>query len=132
MNPADNLPPCNTSPAPAGCGGENTLDNVARFVAGTYEFMAHAPGYGHLYFRVTVGAGQTKTVTLSFPTNFASPANGAVVMSSQSTNAAVNLIDETEDTQWERVQPHDPLTGAQPDVRGARRRSAWAPTGVVR
>ena len=132
MNPADNLPPCNTSPAPAGCGGENTLDNVARFVAGTYEFTAHAPGYGHLYFRVTVGAGQTKTVTLSFPTNFASPAKGAVVMSSQGTNAAVNLIDETENTQWERVQPHDPLTGAQPDVQGSQATIRLGATGVVK
>ena len=132
MNPADNLPPCNTAPPAAGCGGENTLDNEARFVPGTYEFTAHASGFGHLYFRLTLAAGRTRTVKLSFPTNFASPARGAIVTSSQSTNAAVNLIDETEGTQWERVQAHDPVTGAQPDVQGSQATIKLGSNGIAK
>src|SRR4029078_10261370 len=59
-------------------GAAETLDDTATFVAGTYELTANAPGYGHLRFRLTLAAGQTKTVTLSFASNWASKDRGAI------------------------------------------------------
>ena len=40
-------PIADTDPATTGAN----LDNVARFAPGTYEFVATAPGYGHVRFR---------------------------------------------------------------------------------
>jgi extracellular elastinolytic metalloproteinase len=103
-------PIADTNPATTADGlGANNLDDVARFVPGTYDFVAHAPGYGHVRFSVTVGTG-AKVVTVSMPTNHASAARGAVATGDGVEHG--RLIDETEATNWRR-------TGAKPDVRGS-------------
>jgi hypothetical protein len=99
-------PVADTNPATTG----GNLDAVATFVPGTYELVANAPGYGHLRFRLTLSAGQNRTVTLTMPTNYASQAKGSVVTGDGVEHAA--LVDDTEATNWDR-------TGAQPDVRGS-------------
>jgi len=64
-----------------------------------YEFTAHAPGYGHVRFRVSgLEAGETRNITIRFPTNVASTTNGAVATGDGANH--VNLIDDTEGTNW--------------------------------
>lgn len=80
--------------------------NVLRMVPGTsggrhraYEFTAHAEGYGHVRFRVSgLKAGETRNVTIRFPTNWASTSKGAVATGDGVDHA--NLIDDTEGTNW--------------------------------
>lgn len=80
----------------------NINDNVAKFVAGTYDFVVQAPGYGAHRFTQTFAAGETKTVLFTLPTNRASIAKGASVTTTatDAADAAAknNLIDDTEDT----------------------------------
>jgi extracellular elastinolytic metalloproteinase len=99
-------PIADTNPATSGAPN---LDDVARFVPGTYELVANAPGYGHTRFRLTLSAGSNRTVTISLPTNVASREKGAVATGDGVEHDA--LIDDTEATNWDR-------TGAAPDVRG--------------
>jgi extracellular elastinolytic metalloproteinase len=99
-------PIADTDPATAG----QNLDATAQFAPGTYEFVAHAPGYGHLRFTRTFRAGQTVTVGIPMRTNWASQAKGATATGDGTRFA--DLIDDTERTNWER-------TGAQPDIRGS-------------
>jgi hypothetical protein len=82
-------------------------------VPGTYEFVANAAGYGHMRFRLTLAAGQTKTVTMSFASNWASKDRGAVA-TGDGTNQP-NLIDDTEETQWTRTGTTD-VNGSQVTV----------------
>jgi extracellular elastinolytic metalloproteinase len=99
-------PIADTNPATAG----QNLDETAQFAPGTYELLAHAPGYGHVRLTRSFRAGQTVTVRLPLRTNWASAAKGATA-----TGDGVRhdqLIDDTERTNWER-------TAAQPDVRGS-------------
>ena len=77
------------------------LDDVADFVPGTYEFVANARGYGHVRFRATFTANQVGTITIQFPTNRSSSTKGATA-SGHGVNH-VNLIDDTEGTQWART-----------------------------
>ena len=52
-------PIADTDPATnATGGGANNLDAAASFAPGTYEFVANAPGYGHVRFRETFAAGR--------------------------------------------------------------------------
>jgi extracellular elastinolytic metalloproteinase len=99
-------PIADTNPATAG----QNLDETAQFAPGTYELVAHAPGYGHLRVTRTFRAGQTVTVTLPMRTNWASSAKGATATGDGT--RFTDLIDDTERTNWER-------TAAQPDVRGS-------------
>jgi extracellular elastinolytic metalloproteinase len=99
-------PVADTNPATAG----QNLDDRARFVPGTYEFTAHAPGYGHVRLRRTFAAGEAPTVTIELPTNRASRSKGATASGDGEEHE--ELIDDTEATSWDR-------TGAQPDVRGS-------------
>lgn len=78
-----------------------------RFVAGDYDFVARADGYGHFRFSATVRAGRDDSVEVRMPRNWASAASGATAA-----GAGVDLgelIDDTEETNWER-------TGASPSV----------------
>lgn len=79
------------------------LDAVARFVPsadGAYEFVANAPGYGHVRFRVTgLQAGEQRTIRIAFPTNWASSAKGATAGGDGTQHA--DLIDDTEGTNWD-------------------------------
>jgi extracellular elastinolytic metalloproteinase len=110
-------PIADTNPATAG----PNRDNVARFVPDDsnrfpnsaqpgYDFVANAPGYGHVRFRVNnMQPGETRTVTIRFGTNYASSHNGAVA-----SGDGVNhdrLIDDTEGTQWEATGA--PVQGRQ-------------------
>ena len=107
-----------TNPATVNAGTDATgnLDNTAQFVpigAGSlagnnerwqyYNFVAVAPGYGHVRFRMKrLQAGETRNVTIHMPTNFASAAQGATVTTdapATGTNVTPNnLIDDNEGT----------------------------------
>ncbi|MGH3456523.1 MAG: hypothetical protein ACRDP2_19115, partial [Nocardioidaceae bacterium] len=80
----------------------NNLDNVARFVPGTYEFVANARGFGNIRFRLTLTAGQTLTFSLPFVTNWASSAPGvgatATTVAPAVWTSLGDLIDDTEAT----------------------------------
>jgi hypothetical protein len=100
-------PVADTDPATAG----PNLDDVARFVPGdggsesrtgqrAYEFVAHARGYGHVRFRIdNLRAGDRRTVRIEFPTNWASRFKGATATGDGVRHE--ELIDDTEDTNWE-------------------------------
>jgi extracellular elastinolytic metalloproteinase len=65
-----------------------------------YDFIAHAPGYGHVRFRLTdVKPGETRVVTIMFPTNWASVHKGAVATGDGENHD--RLIDDTEGTNWQ-------------------------------
>ena len=84
-----------TNPATVNAGTDATgnLDNTAQFVptgAGSlagkndrwsyYNFVAVAPGYGHVRFRVKrLEAGEVRNITIHMPTNYASATQGATV-----------------------------------------------------
>jgi extracellular elastinolytic metalloproteinase len=99
-------PVADTNPATAG----QNLDDRAQFAPGAYEFVVHAPGYGHLRLRRSFEAGSSPTVTAELPTNHASRSKGATATGHGQDHD--QLIDDTERTSWDR-------TGAQPDVRGS-------------
>ena len=99
-------PIADTNPATTG----QNLDATAQFAPGTYEFVANAPGYGHVRITRIFGAGNTGTVSLPFRSNWASKAKGATA--SGDGVRFDDLIDDTESTNWER-------TGALPNVRGS-------------
>jgi hypothetical protein len=101
---------------PSATPGTNNLDNTAQFVptgAGSlagkndrwtyYNFTAVAPGYGIVRFRVKrLEAGETRNITIHFPTNYASASQGATLTTdapATGTNVTPgNLIDDNEGT----------------------------------
>ncbi len=91
-----------TGPADSGSqtAGASNLDNKAGFVAGTYEFLVRADGYGHVRFRETFSGTGTKTLTIKMPTNYASVSKGSVA-TGDGTNHT-DLIDDKEGTNWDR------------------------------
>ena len=99
--------------------GANNLDAVAQFAPGTYEFVAHAPGYGHVRFTQTFAAGATQTLTILMPTNLASGSKGATAAGGGNVAA---LTDDTENTTW--TAPGEPsaqqvtvdLAGTTPQI----------------
>jgi hypothetical protein len=99
-------PVADTDPATRG----QNLGDRAHFVPGTYEFVAHAPGYGHVRLSRSFAAGESTTVTFEMPTNRASRSKGATASGDGEDHE--ELIDDTEGTSWDR-------TGAEPNVRGS-------------
>jgi extracellular elastinolytic metalloproteinase len=103
-------PIADTDPATPAAGtpaGVVNLDDTAKFAPGTYEFVATAPGYGHLRFRKTLHTGEESTIELRFAPNYASANRGATATGDTSgADAAAqaaqlrNLIDDTEGTNW--------------------------------
>jgi hypothetical protein len=107
-----------TNPATVNAGTDATgnLDNMAQFVptgAGSlagkndrwsyYNFVAVAPGYGHVRFRMKrLEAGEVRNVTIHMPTNYASATQGATLTTdapATGTNVTPNnLIDDNEGT----------------------------------
>jgi len=107
-----------TNPATIATGTDATgnLDNTAQFVptgAGSlagkndrwayYNFVAVAPGYGHVRFRMKrLQAGEVRNITIHMPTNYASAAQGATIITdapATGTNVTpANLIDDQEGT----------------------------------
>jgi hypothetical protein len=77
-------------------------DDTATFVAGTYDFVVQAAGFGAHRFTRTFAAGETVSLTFSLPTNRASLAKGATVTTTATVaadqTAKNNLIDDTENT----------------------------------
>jgi extracellular elastinolytic metalloproteinase len=111
-------PIADTDPAPPAAGTPAAvvnLDDTAKFAPGTYEFVATAPGYGHLRFRKTLYRGEASTLELRLAPNFASSAKGATATGDTSgADAAAqatqlrNLIDDTERTDWTTAGNVDP------------------------
>jgi extracellular elastinolytic metalloproteinase len=65
-----------------------------------YDFVAQAEGHGHVRFRISgLRAGETRNVTIGFPTNLASMHNGATATGDGERHN--DLIDDTEGTNWQ-------------------------------
>jgi hypothetical protein len=84
---------------PATTGAIN-LDDTAKFAPGTYELIAHAPGYGFHRFRETFKSGKSYDLEVTLPTNWASLTSGATATSADGAATVNNLIDDTEGTNW--------------------------------
>jgi hypothetical protein len=102
---------------PATTGAVNR-DDTAQFVPtdtgekrlGTYNFVAVAPGYGHVRFMIDgIGRGDTRTITVKFRTNLASSAQGATATGDGTSQAS--LIDDDEATAWNSTGA--PVAGRQ-------------------
>jgi uncharacterized repeat protein (TIGR01451 family) len=106
-----------TDGVPTGAApGASNLDDTAGFVGYGYDFVARAPGYGHLRFFHGFAHGATGTVTVYMPKNLASSAQGAtasLLTGSDGVNHG-NLIDDTEATQW--ASTGSPAEGKQVTV----------------
>ena len=103
-----------TGTPPSGTPGSTNLDRRAGFAPGEYEFVARANGYGHVRFRQTFTAGQTTTVTITMPTNFASTSKGAVAAGDGANHQ--HLIDDSEGTNWDEPAGGTPVNVQQPQV----------------
>jgi hypothetical protein len=118
---ADTDPATNVTPG----SSANNLDSTAVFAPGTYEFIATAPRFGAVRFRETFRAGANRTVAIRFAPNLASAASGATatgdateVTSPTSVPAGAmiqtrdevlnNLIDDTENTDWQTAADQQP------------------------
>ena len=73
--------------------------DTVELVPGRYELIAQARGYGMRRFTLRVEAGETVTETLNLAKNWASERRGATATGDGTDQ--VNLIDDTEATQWE-------------------------------
>ena len=93
-------PAADTNPATNAPGTQftNNLDDVVAVVAGTYDFVVTAPGYGHTKFTRKFLAGQTVNVRIALPKNWASATNGTTASGDGTSHGS--LIDDTEATQW--------------------------------
>jgi hypothetical protein len=110
----------------AATSGTN-LDAVARFAPGRYEFVANAPGYGHIRFRERLRAGQTATIRIRFADNLASATAGAAATGDTSGADATaqalqlqNLIDDAEGTTWTTAGNVNPTPVGNLSVDGKR------------
>jgi len=96
-------PIADSDPATTG----TNLDDVADIVAGKYEVIGMAPGYGLLRGRISLKKGQNATIRFRFATNYASANGGAsatgdtngTTPAAQAANLRA-LIDDTENTVW--------------------------------
>ncbi|MDQ3618771.1 MAG: M36 family metallopeptidase [Actinomycetota bacterium] len=102
------------------------IERVTRFVPDDsnnfqgYNFIAHAPGYGHVRFHVkNLDPGEARTITVRFPTNHASQSKGAVATGDGENHN--RLIDDTEGTNWQALGA--PVQGRQVVVQFAGPRS---------
>jgi len=84
------------------------LDETAKFLPGTYEFVVQAPGYGLTRTTWTFGTGGTRRVFLLVP-NLASANNGATI-TGDGANLR-NLIDDTEASNYVSGAPGTTLGG---------------------
>ncbi len=117
-------PIADTNPATSG----QNLDDTAAFVAGEYEFVVNAPGYGHLRFHADIKGNSPSTFNIRMPTNYASKTQGAVASGDVNLQHACfgpptipalectsetpadlqasldGLVDDTESTMWENFE----------------------------
>jgi extracellular elastinolytic metalloproteinase len=101
-------PIADTNPATVGPNRDNVVpivpsmyyvhgNNASRYRA--YNFIANAPGYGHVRFVIgDLKPGETRNVTIQFPTNYASRSQGAVATGNGQDHDS--LIDDLEGTNW--------------------------------
>ncbi|MET7672983.1 M36 family metallopeptidase [Micromonospora luteifusca] len=85
------VPVADTDPA-------TPIPDTVELVAGTYDLLAVAPGFGHQRLSVSAKAGQNGYVDLRMSRNLASAASGATI-----SGDGVNLdriVDDTESTNW--------------------------------
>jgi extracellular elastinolytic metalloproteinase len=90
-------------------------------VAGTYELLAQAPGYGMTRISVELKPGMVKHLQVNMARNLASSANGA-----SASGDGINLdklIDDTESTNWASLA--SPIAGKQVTVRLDPSRPWW-------
>ncbi len=87
-----------TTPITMTSGDHNNLAAPVKLMAGTYEFLVVAPGYGHFRFTRSVEAGEQVTLVPRVPSNWASSAQGTVA--SGAGENFEKLIDDTEFTNW--------------------------------
>ena len=102
-------PIADTNPATAGPNLDNIVPIVPSmaYVHGNdkdryraYNFVANAPGYGHVRFKVeALKPGETRNIVIRFPTNYASRFQGAVASGDGVFHNL--LIDDTESTDWD-------------------------------
>jgi extracellular elastinolytic metalloproteinase len=102
-------PIADTNPATTGPNLDNVVPivPVMAYVHGNdadryraYNFVANAPGYGHVRFKVeALKPGETRNIVIRFPTNYASTAQGAVATGDGVFHNL--LIDDTENTDWD-------------------------------
>ncbi|SDS34543.1 M36 family metallopeptidase [Actinoplanes derwentensis] len=98
-----------------------TLPDTVSLVAGSYTFIAQAPGYGHA--RVTpksLKAGKTTKLTVKLPRNVASGTSGATA-----TGDGVNLarlIDDDEASNWASLGSAVAGKGVTVDLSGDKQR----------
>jgi hypothetical protein len=86
------------------------LGATVQMVAGTYDFLVRADGFGLRRVEdVVVSGSGTRTLTVSLPTNIASQASGASAAGDGTRLSA--LIDDTEATNWESAG--SPIAGKQ-------------------
>ncbi len=102
--------------------GRDQPRREAGFAPGDYEFVAQAEGFGHFRFAQTFAAGETKTIKVKMPRNYASSGSGGQIVGGSSDGDAASLpdlIDDTESTDWDKtadgVAIDDALLG-QPHV----------------
>jgi hypothetical protein len=83
-------------------------DLASRFRS--YNFVANAPGYGHVRFRVqALKPGEVRPIVIHFPTNYASSFQGAVATGNGADHDL--LIDDLEGTNWGEIGA--PVAGQQ-------------------
>jgi extracellular elastinolytic metalloproteinase len=129
-------PIADTDPATSG----QNLDDTAAFVAGEYELVANAPGYGHVRFHADIRANTSPTIRIRMPTNYASKSQGATASGDVNLQQACfgpptipapectsetpadlqasldSLVDDTESTMWENFDTVDAAPGANGPV----------------
>lgn len=105
------------------------IGQVERFVPHPhgYQFVARADGYGHVRFLVTdLQPGEERTITIHFPTNVASVAQGATATGDGVRHT--DLIDDTEATNWQRAGDLPHLVTIDPPSAAAGRYGASGAT----
>ncbi len=90
-------PIADTNPATT---SSSNVDDTASFAPGTYEFIAHAPGYGHVRFRERFRSGRNETIKIELARNWASATSGAMATTTDGAATLANLIDDSEATNW--------------------------------
>jgi extracellular elastinolytic metalloproteinase len=92
------------------------LTDTASIVAGSYSFVAQAPGHGTTRFTARVTSGSHRTVEVRLPRNVASAAAGATAAGDGVDLGA--LIDDDEGTTWASLGAQaQPVAGRQVTVR---------------
>jgi hypothetical protein len=86
-----------TDPATTNSGIDINRDDMAQFVAGRYDFLVVAKGFGAFRFSANI-KGPSQNIDVRMPENLASAAQGATASGTGTSQG--NAIDETETTSW--------------------------------